>query len=225
MVCEGQGLADSEAGRARTPQPEPVVVRGGRMRSLVLSSLMNVAAITADTYRAWGDFDGMGRSLPDECLPPDLSGAGNNLYAAGYYAPAATAPVPFAFPETSSGIGGAVACNGQVVPLGEAGAERIHLLAASTAGAREIEVALKYADGSVEGSRITVPSWTEPGDAAAKGAIAAYTPYLRSLNGDDIATPGYLYLLTLAPRSSSAVSLELPRAPWIKVLAITVESP
>jgi hypothetical protein len=65
-----------------------------------------------------------------------------------------------------------------------------------------------------------VPSWTERAEGVPLGL---YTPYLRGLSGDDPATAGFLYCLTLASPSGKAVSLRLPPAPWIKILAITVE--
>ena len=223
MVCEGEVFSASEAGKARGTLVQPVLVRGGHFRSLDLTALMNVPAITTDTHRAWGDFDGAGRSLPAECLPPDLSGAQDNLYPSGYYAAAAGTPIPFTFPETSSGVGGGVACAGQSISFAEARARRLHLLAGSTAGTQNIEVTLRYADGRAQLTALSVPSWMQREETLPNVSLAAYSPYLRSQSGDT-ATPAYLYLLTLTPDSPDAVSLELPKAPWVKILAITLET-
>ena len=180
---------------------------------------MNVPAITTDGMRARGDFDGAGRSLPAEYLPPDLSAAPGDLYPSGYCAFAAEEPIPLAFPDTSSGLGGAVACAGQPVPLGTAPVKRILLLAASTAGWRHAEFGLRGEAGSLERLVAPVPPWTERAEGQAVGAS---TPFLRSMS-DDEPTPAYLYLLTLVPARPTAGALELPRAPEIKLLAITVE--
>jgi hypothetical protein len=94
-------------------------------------------------------------------------------------------------------------------------------VAASTAGACEATFGLT--NGAGEGERITllVPPWDE---RAAEVAVALYCPYVRTLSED---TPQhvYLYHLTLRAPTEGAVSLELPAAPWVKILAITVESP
>ena len=219
MVCGGDTLATTEGGRARDLLAAPVLVRGGNMRPLDISSFINVPAITTDGTRARGDFDGAGRSLPAEYLPPDLSGAPGDLYPSGYCAFPTEEPIPLAFPDTGSGLGGAVACAGQSVPLGTERVKRILLLAASTAGWRNTEFGLRGEAGSLERLPVGVPSWTERVDGSPVGAS---TPFLRSMSGDE-ATPAYLYLLTLTPTSPTAGALELPRAPEIKLLAITVE--
>ncbi len=181
-----------------------------------------MAAVTTDEYRARGDFDGQGRSFPSEWIPPDLSGPREHLYQSGYYSPGGPdVPVAFAFPALSSGVGGAVACAGQSIPLGQHGAARVHLLAASTAGTGEAAFGLKSPAGDVDEVRAVVPSWTDPYQGV---PVGVYAPYLRTLSGDDPAVAGYLYHLTLVSPSREAVSLELPRAPWIKILAVTAES-
>jgi hypothetical protein len=223
MVCEGESFGSTEAGRARGKPVQPVLVQGGNLHPLDLTTLLNVPAITTETYRAWGDFDGAGRSLPAECLPPDLSGAQGNLYPSGYYAPTTGAPITFAFPELNSGIAGAVACAGQSVSLVSTYVRRIHLLAASTAGARHIEVTLKHGDGRAQPTTLSVPSWIEREALSPDCAPGIYSPYVRGASGDT-AMPAYLYLLTLESDSPDAVELELPRAPWVKILAITLET-
>jgi hypothetical protein len=221
LICQGEGFAERVGGRRTDLLTTPVLVRGGRLRTLDISSLLNVAAITTDSYRSRGDFDGEGRSLPAECLPPDLSGAREDLYPSGYYADAATEPlpVPFAFPDHSSGVGGALACMGQSIPLGDRGVGRVHLLAASSARATEVQIGLKHEDGSVEQMPVSVPSWLQPNETSTVGVC---TRYIRALGGEE-ATPAYLYHVTLRPSSPTAVEMELPRASSVKILAVTVE--
>jgi hypothetical protein len=160
-------------------------------------------------------------SIPAEWLPPDQSAAPGKLYPAGYYTPG---PVfgspPFAFPGTSAGVGLVVACTGQKIALGEQGAARIHLVAASTEGDQTVAFRMVLGSGGVEEASVLVPAW----GARAEGApVAAYTPFVRTLSGDDATRQGYLYHLTLTPREA-AVALELPKAPWVKIIAVTVET-
>jgi hypothetical protein len=213
--------ASLSAGRRADLFVTPVFVRSAGVRTLDLSPYANIAGIAVDSYRARGDFDGRGASLPAEWLPPDQSGAPGKLYPAGYYAPApALASPPFAFPEKSAGVGLVVACTGQTIALGEAGAARVHLIAASTEGDQKVFFRLNLKSGSGEEAGVVVPSW----DHRAEGAPpACYVPYLRTLSGDDAARQAYLHYLSFAP-TTPAVSLELPKAPWVKIIAITIET-
>ncbi len=213
------GAAASECRSA--PPVSPVTVRSANVRALDLSSFMNVIAVTTDSNRARADFDGSGRSLPAEWLPPDQSGGKDGLYPNAYYAPQGTDAVPFSFPDTSAGVGGAVACTGQSIPLGSEDVEGVYMLAASTAGLREAVFGLRHAAGQVDQLTVAVPPWTQPHQGT---PVGAYAPFVRSLSGDDPATPAYLHLLRLAPSSPTATSLELPRAPEVKILAITVQT-
>ncbi len=200
----------------------PVFVRSAEVQPVDLSSYTNVSAIATDSYRARGDFDGRGRSLPAELLPPDQSGPVEQLYPSGYYAPGDENPaIPFSFPNVGSGIGGVVACNGQTVPLGERGAVAVHLLVASTEGERETTFGLAQTTGEVEPITVVVPGWESRSERL---PVAAYCPYVRTLSNDDPAQHAYLYHLVLKPGKGVASALQLPKEPWIKVLAVTVES-
>ena len=224
MVCNGEKYSETEAGRRAELLVSPVLVKGARFSPLDLSSLANVAAVTVESRRSHGDFDGRGRSLPAEWLPPDASAAPEDIYPSGYCAPRTDAlPVPFVFGRTDSGVGGAVACNGQSIALGEKGVIRLHLLAASTGGEQQVTLGLGRADGVSDQVTVTVPGWLEPA-AASAAPIGLYCPYIRTATGDDNRAPAYLYHLTIAAPAGEATRLELPRAPWIKILAITREA-
>ncbi len=221
--------ADEGAAEAQAANPQcdlavsPAFVRPTNVRPIDLSAYANVRAIASDSYRARGDFDGRGASLPAEWLPPDQSGPKEHLYPDGYYAPGRPrTDIPFAFPAMSSGVAGAVACSGQTIPLGEKGAVQIHMAIASSEGPRATTFRLADAAGEVHPVTVPVPPWDQWTEGA---AITAYCPYLRTLSGDDTGRQAYLYHLTLSPPSGTAVSLELPREPWIKILAMTVEQP
>ena len=199
----------------------PVFVRSDAVQTVDLSPYGNVPGIAVDSYRARGDLDGRGASIPAECLPPDQSGAPGKLYPAGYYAPGpAFGSPPFAFPEKSAGVGLVVACTGQKIALGDAGAVRVYLIAASTEGDQTVAFHMGLKSGEVEQASVAVPSWDRKAEAA---PVAFYAPYLRTLSGDDATRRAYLYHLTLTPREP-AVSLELPKAPWVKIIAVTIET-
>ena len=213
----------ASSGHRRDLALSAVFVRPTKVHPIDLAQYANVRAITADSYRARGDFDGRGSSLPAEWLPPDQTGPREHLYPDGYYAPGTPrTDIPFAFPPVTSGVGAAVACSGQSIPLGERGAAQVHLVIASTEGARPTTFQLTDDSGEVHQVAVPVPPW----DERIQGMpIAAYSPYIRTLSGDDTGRGAYLYHLTLSPPSGTAVSLGLPQEPWIKLLALTVEEP
>jgi hypothetical protein len=199
----------------------PVLVRSASMYLLDLSEQTNIVGVTVDSYRARGDFDGRGGSLPAEWLPPDQTGPREPIYPDGYFAPGTPASeIPFAYPGVGAGVGTAVACTGQKIALGGQGAVRIHLVAASTEGEETAAFRMALESGEIEEANVVVPPWNARADGA---AVAAYTPYVRTLSGDDSTKQAYLYHLTLTPKAR-AVSLELPNAPWVKILAITAET-
>ena len=204
-----------------------VFVTPTSLTTVDLSSFANVAAATTDTYRARGDFDGQGHSLPDEWLPPDYTGPREPLYPSRYYAPEGReaprldASMPFSFPDPISGVTGAVGCVGQQVAFGEQSVEAIHLAVASTEGTQEASFGLVYPEGESETVAALVGAWDQ-WDGNAR--LAAYTPYVRTLSADDPTRQAYIYHVTLRPTMGRPVALELPMAPWIKILAITVET-
>jgi hypothetical protein len=225
LVWSITGEADAAAGRRPDLLVTPVMVTTTRLRAIDLSSLTNVVAETSDSQRTRGTMDGENRSLPEECLPPDESGAKAGLYPSGSYASGreaggAAGSALFAFPSTGAGMGGAVACTGQTVALSERGVDRVYLLAASTEGVQQTQFTLHFADGRADQAIVRVPSWTE---WDRETPLAAYTPYLRGLQRDDAQQQGYLYAVTIAPAAGGITALELPGNPTVKVLAITVE--
>ena len=223
LLVDADDMRAFEGGRGGDLAMSRIHVRSTGVRPIDLSSHTNVVAAVADAYRARGDFDGRGRSLPAEWLAPDQSGPTEQLYPSGYYAPGRPqASVPFAFPAMISGVGGAVACAGQSIALGEPGAERVHIVAASTSGPVEAGFSMVTQSGEREVVNALVPPWDERIEGVPLGA---YTPYVRTLAGDDASQKAYLYHLTLSPQSGTAVALELPEAPWVKILAITAEAP
>jgi len=197
-------------------------VKGGRFQALDLSKLTNVVAITDDAHRGRGDFDGQGRALPAEWLPPDATGAADRVYPSGYYCPSPASGIPFAFPDISSGLAAAVGCDGQSLELGERGAKRLHLLLASVGQQEEVAFTLQLDSGGTEQVQVRVPGWTE-GPQGRPGEVGAYAPYLRTLTQDEGSASACLYHRVLAPSSGLVVSVQLPNEPTVRMLAVTAE--
>ena len=219
------GVSCTAAGGGRRPDllVSPVMVRGGAFKTLDLTSLANMVAITDDAHRSRGDMDGQGRSLPAEWLPPDQTGAADGIYPTAYYAPlVGTEGVPFLFPDTSTGVAGAVACDGQAIPLGDKGVTRVHLLLANTGEDREIGFGLQLADGALQQVTVSAPAWRSAAPSGTED-IGLSCPYLRTMTNDDGTAPGVLYHRVVSSSTGRAVSLALPKEPSVKILAVTVE--
>jgi len=222
VVTNGAGYAATGGGRRADLLVSPVAVRGGRFSTLDLGKYSNVVAITDDAHRSRGDFDGQGRSFPAELLPPDQTGAGDRTYPAAYYSPSApTDEIPFRFPDTSSGVAGAVACDAQSIPLGEKGVKKVHLLLASTGQQSETAFAVRLANGTSEQASVVTPPWRSV--VSDGSGIGAFCRYARTITNDDAAAPAVLYHRVIAPVNGRAISLELPREPTVKIMAITIE--
>ncbi len=116
------------------------------------------------------DFDGQGRSFPGELWPATVEVGG------------VAAPLGPAAPGTAN----ALACAGQELGWEEP-AERLVLLVASVAGAREVELTL-----ASRRERLRVPDWTGP--------IGRYKGWQAGLTGQRWAAPetGYLERTTVA---------------------------
>lgn len=220
MVVNGGGIAEAGGGRGTDLVVSPVTVTGGGFRPVELSRLANVTAISDDTHRARGDFDGLGRSLPAEWLA-QRAGAADRLWPSGAYAPSPGEPVPFLLPDMASGVAGAVACDGQLLALGSSPVRRSHLLLASASEGAEVGLRVTLADGSTDQVAVMAPAWTDD-PLSHPGRVGLYAPYVRALTGDDAATPVALYHAVVTS-SRGAMSVELPRRPAVKLLAVTVE--
>ena len=98
----------------------------------------------------------------------------------------------------------------------------MHLLLASTGQQSEITLGLRLADGTSEQIGVVVPPWRS---VAPDGKdIGAFCRYARTSIDDDAAAPVALYHRVIASGNGRAISLELPKEPTVKIMAITVES-
>jgi len=208
----------------------PVRVGGGPLRFVDLSQQVNVVAATTDGRRNFGDFDGRGRSLAAELLPPDAADPGGTSYPSGYYGPVSQAQltgfarISFVFPAKKGGTSGAVACAGQEIALPKERLKFLHLLGATTGEQAEAaEFVLVYADGSQEAHTISLESWLRaPGQPEEAGIRVTH---IHDLQADLPGQPGYLHHYSIPlDRSKEAASLKLPQNGRIKLVAITAET-
>ena len=192
-----------------------VPVTGGNLQAVELPA--NIVGSTSDRRRSSGTFDGLGRSFPCEYLPPDLSGLPNPLYPCGYGLSRASAcPVPFRWPDTGSGRGGAAACRNQALSLEPGSYAEVWVVAAGTDPTTG-DFGLVYADAT-ETVSLPIASWTEP---APDAIIAAAAGHLHTVQGDE-ATPAYLYAYRLAADPArSLTALRLPANERIRVFAVS----
>lgn len=184
-----------------------------------------------------GDFDGQGRALPAEMLPPDgtaeidvnpllLSRPGPPLYPSGFYAQRTgegwqgNHSVSFLYPASRQGASNVVSCQGQTIDLPGGNYTAVHILAAATGGQ---PVAAGFAlRGGSQPQTITIADWTQTPSGA--GATVAFrSPYRIGKNGPE-AVPCTLgdYTLT-ANASGKTTALVLPNNPAVKILAISLE--
>lgn len=206
--------------------PVFVEVAGGRLAFADLGSLCDISAMSPDTSRTSGDFDGRGSSFPAELMPPDAGAAAEapRLYPSGYRWDREARPdgrVSFLYPEKAQGAKSAVACDGQKVIVEQGRYSAIHLLAASSNGDASVTVSLNYGDGA-DSRDIEVSDWTTgPKHGEPVGCM---TRHRHTHGGDEIGKPCYLYHYTipLNPRRT-LTSITLPKKSEIKVVAVTLE--
>jgi alpha-mannosidase len=180
-----------------------------------------------DAAREDGRFDGDGRTLPAEELPPRVTHAG----------------VTFVLGPVADGAANALACRGQRLPVPKSGPQSLYLLAAATE-----DVTARFRVGAAV-TELTVPSWTgfvgqwddrlwdrefAEVDYETEGRVTGFRAgYIKSAPiawfathrhhpraGNEAYRFSYLFALRLAV-PAGAETLTLPDDPRIKVLAIT----
>jgi hypothetical protein len=204
------------------------VVRG-KLALVDLDKSYNLDGIAGTLNRADGNFDGAGRSLPAELVPPFVN--------------AESAPSTLWLPSNGTGVDSSrrisfrwgskgekennlIQCVGQRVPLGEPRkldvAKQVHLLAASTKDNAIGQFTLVFADGTQQLSTFALSRWDRQ---PLHGEEVAYRcKYSRKASGDDPDTSVslYHYVIKVAENKKLAAIL-MPNAPDVKVAAITLE--
>jgi hypothetical protein len=206
-----------------------IEVVDGKLSQVDLANACNLAGVTEDTSLSDGDFDGSGRTLPAELIPPFASGA--------------TAPSTLWLPQQGSGLESSrrisfrwgskgdkekniVQCVGQRLPVGnprKAEAVRaVHFLAAATKADVLGGFTLIFEDGTQQYTSFPFSRWDAPPKHGEE--VAFLCRYSHERSGDAIGKPValYHYIIRVTEKKKLAAIL-LPNAPEIKIAAITLE--
>jgi hypothetical protein len=226
VTVDGQWLSTMPLTRGGDVLPVFVQVTRGKLAFVDLSKLCDVSAISPDTNRTTGDFDGKGSSFPAEYVPPDAGVTEEvvRVYPSGYKWDRETRPegrISFLYPEKTLDGKTAIACGGQKVVVEHGNYLALHVLGASSNGNASGEVSLNYSDGA-ESAMLAMSDW---GAGPAQGeAVGCAVRHRHSHGGDEIGKFCYLYHYTVPLNSSRTLtSVTLPRNPDMKITAITLE--
>ncbi|MDE2126664.1 MAG: hypothetical protein KGJ62_08745 [Armatimonadetes bacterium] len=206
-----------------------VHVVDGRLTFVDLTTSYNLKGATADDNFASGDFDGSGRSFPTSLIPPyanaDVTPSG--VFMSGVpTGPDSPRRISFRWGQKGPKTKDFVVCVGQEILLGKSAAKcsRLHILAAGTDTAALNNLELVFQEPTEQSEDLyafTVSPWD---GAPLNGEEIGYScPVYHSRTGVHTgALHLYHYVITIHdPRR--LVAIKLPRAPGIKIAAITIE--
>ncbi|MDH7603233.1 MAG: hypothetical protein QHI38_13930, partial [Armatimonadota bacterium] len=227
LKIDGNWASTAALVRGGDMVPFFVEVVGGRLAFVDLSSYYDVTISSWDTARPSGDFDGTGRSLPAELIPPDFAPGSEQtqpIYPSGYHLIFDSHPdgrISFRYPDKNPGSKQAATCSGQKLNVEEGSYVAIHLLGAAVGSEASGALVLNYVDGSTS-VNIRMSEWTE-GPKLGE-AIGCAVRHLHSPNGDERGKKGYLYHYSIpVDPKRRLVGLTLPNNRNMRVIAITLE--
>lgn len=220
----------TSSARERDTAVTRVDVIQGRLSFVNLDTAYNEDGIAPDNNPGDGDFDLRGHALPAELVPPytDTSNAPSTLWL-----PARTTGldsprrISFRWGSHYDREKNVIACHGQRIvvatdPRKAPTCTRVHLLMATIEPISTAAFTLHFADSSEMLTTMPVGQW----DVAPQNSeeIAWSFPYTRIPSGDDMAKSHSLFHYTIrAAEQRKLMSIKLPDAPAIKIVAITVE--
>lgn len=205
------------------------VVRG-RLTFVDLRKVYNLDGIAGDADRADGDFDGTGRTLPAELVPPFANSdtAPSTLWlpmrGAGVDSPRR---ISFRWGPKGDGEKNVVQCAGQRVPVAvdmrkAEVYKTVHLLAAATKEDTSGAFTLIFADGSEQFTSFPFSRWDGPPTLGEE--VSYICRYSRTRAGDATDRPVALFRYAIPisePKKLAAIVL--PNQPALKIVAITLE--
>ena len=184
--------------------------RSGAFRPVPVSlaRYFNQDGFATDEHPADGDFDSQNVNYPASIF----AGARQGLMD--------FQGLPWLVPPTATGQNNCVRCDGQRIELPRAAAGGVTVFGASAPSASSGLARLVFADGSEAGLNLAFSDWCfapQPGEE-----IAARAPYRLGATGRT-APEVRVFARTLnIPEGKTAVALVLPRAPRLRVMAITL---
>jgi len=202
----------------------------GRLSFVDLSKVYNLDGVAGDAARADGDFDGTGRTLPAELVPPFANTA---TAPATLWQPApgvgldSRRRLSFRWGPKGDGEKNVVQCAGQRVPV-VADARKaevykaVHLLAAATKAEASGAFTLVFADGTEQFTSFPFSRWDGPPTLGEE--VAYLCRYSRTRSEDALDRPVALFRYTIPiAESKKLAAILLPNQPDIKIVAITLE--
>ncbi len=218
--------------RPHETQVDRVQVIRGHLTFVDLSAAYNLCGISDDSARAGGNFDGAGRSLPAELVPPfattDIAPSSLWIVDKGSGLNSSRA-ISFRWGPKGFKENNIVQCVGQKITV-EPNAKKsepfkaVHLLAAATAPGVTGAFTLQFSDGTQQFSSFPLSSWEGP--PSPEDDIAFGVRRTHTAAGDALDKPAVLYRYTIAIREPKKLTaILLPNVPTIKIVAITLEKP
>ncbi|MBI5832586.1 MAG: hypothetical protein HZB16_09815 [Armatimonadetes bacterium] len=211
---------------------EPVVVVGGPYRPLSLAAQLNVVGTSLETGDMNGPgFDGQGRYLPAELVPPTADDLSDGLYPTGWLSlfdgtaryGTATFRYPAPVGADNKQAPSVLRPDGQVVTVVPGSYLRLHVLGASVRGEVTTRFGTVDAKGAVsQTAPVTVTNWDQ--SPRHGEAIGLRLPYRDTRLGAD-RRPAWLHhiVVPLEPGLTLA-RLVLPRTPDLRIMALTLEA-
>ncbi len=202
----------------------------GKTTYVDLSKSFNLDGISSDLNRGDGNFDGTGRTLPSELIPP---------FATGESAPSTLwlpanrngieSPRRFAFKWGPKGDKekNVIQCIGQTVPLIAKNAKpevftAIHLLAAATKDDAPGAFTIQFDDGAQQLTSFPVSRWDGAPGRGEEIAFRARRTHTPSSEASDKPVQLYHYVIKIG-EAKKLSSIVLPNNPDIKIAAITLQ--
>lgn len=226
VMIDGKWLSLEPQGSGGDVLPVFVEVTGGKLAFVDISALCDISAVSPDTERNAGDFDGAGSSFPSEYFPPD-TGPGQepcSVYPSGYACGGAAQPagrVSFLYPDKSPGAKNALSCKGQKIDVEDGAYTALHILGASIDGTQAGELTLAYPDGQ-KTAQVRMYDWGAAPQSDARPALLER--HRHTHGGDDISKTCNLHDYTIPLDSSKALTeIKLPANPSMRIVAITLE--
>ncbi len=208
----------------------PIQVFGDRLTFTDLGKGFNTDGVADMDNKAYGNFDGKGRSFPADLLPPfpDMP-----VVPAGMWLPTdktgADSPlrIGFRWGPKEGKAKNMIACLGQKIELGKSSVgfcHLLHLVAASSGKEAQINLKLIFEEptGTSEDLySLTVSPWDHPGEN--KDEIVLLTPWHNERDGAKAGAIA-LYHYSIKIRSPrKLIAIQLPLVPEVKIAAITLE--
>jgi hypothetical protein len=215
--------------RANETHVHQIEVVHGRSHLVDLTKAYNQDAVSHATDPKDGDFDGSGRSLPAELVPPfALTDAAPSTIWLPTPSVGQDSPrrISFKWGPKGDKENNLIQCVGQRVSMGDPkkleNIKTVHLLAASTKAGVTGAFTLVFSDTSQQLTSFPLSRWDQPPTHGEE--VAFYSRYSRTRSGDAMDKPVALYHYTIrVPESKKLLAIIMPDSPEIKIAAITLE--